>query len=124
MAIVGAPLLEQVNPRSLFVSQPSGSLFERWPTFFLAMSQTNTYVAPGYSTRVYYIISDTFKRPIEFKLLTDYNGEIKARSAFEAAYYPCKVVEFIEPKEGMSYMKGENTFDEKGAIVPNQQSHE
>jgi uncharacterized protein (DUF169 family) len=84
------------------------------------MSETSTYVDPAYSTRVYYILSDTFKRPIEFKLFTNYNSEAKARESFHSAFYPCKVVEFVTLREGMIYMAASETFDESGEVVRGQ----
>lgn len=81
------------------------------------MSNKQLYVSSECSTRTYFILSDTFKRPIEFKLHTAYNGEIKAKAAFEAAFYPCKVIEFIEPKEGMSYMAHAEIFTETGKVL-------
>lgn len=62
-------------------------------------------------------MSDTFRRPIEFKLHASYNGIIKAKTAFEIAFYPVKVTSFLEPKEGMSYMAHAEVFTETGKVL-------
>lgn len=91
------------------------------PFYFLTMNTQSQYVSTECSTRVYYILTTTFRRPIEFKLCCTYNGRIKAQTAFEAAYWPVKVLEFIEPKEGMSFMESVELFDEHGKVI--KQSH-
>lgn len=105
-------------PNRFFLTTHAGAVGAASAFFLLTMSKPQQYVAPGYSTRTYYILSDTFQRPHEFVLCTDYNGEIKAKTAFESAFHPCKVVQFIEPKEGMSYMKSPGVFNENGCLIP------
>ena len=92
-------------------------MFEHWVSFFCAMSQSTEYVSAEYSTRTYYVLSDTFNNPIEFKLHAKYNSERKAKEAFEIAFHPCKVVQFIQPKTGMAYMQSAEIFQENGSCV-------
>jgi hypothetical protein len=66
------------------------------------------------SIHTYYIQSDMFKRPFEFKLFATYNSKGKAREAFEAAFTGLKVVEFVTPKNGMELMSCNDVFDESG----------